>query len=288
MIETVISARRRSVGSMGVGRVLPSVGRRMVGPFTFFDHIGPVEVAPGDDSDVRPHPHIGLATVTYLFDGELLHRDSLGSVQEIRPGAINWMLAGRGIAHSERRPQALRAEPFQLHGIQLWVALPTSHEDAAPSFSHHPADSLPSLDIEGVSVRLMLGSAYRAKSPVPVTSPMFYADAHLTAGDALPIPDDHAERAAYVVDGVVTCGDRQIKAKEMVVFAPGSDPALTTSSSARVVLLGGAPVDGPRHIWWNFVHSSRERIEQAKRDWAERRFAAIPGDDDDLAPLPEG
>ncbi|HTM19485.1 MAG TPA: pirin family protein [Kofleriaceae bacterium] len=284
MIETVVSARRRSVGTLAVARVLPSVGRRSVGPFTFLDHIGPVDLDASVDADVRPHPHIGLATVTYLFDGEFVHRDSLGSVQAIRPGAINWMNAGRGIAHSERLPPERKAG--RLHGIQLWVALPTAHEESEPVFRHHPADALPTLDIEGVAVRLLVGSAYRARSPVATVSPMYYAEVDMGAGDALPMPDDQPERAAYVVEGSVTCGDRTIRARELVVFRAGADPWLTADSAARVMLLGGQPVDGARHIWWNFVSSSRERIEQAKRDWAAGRFAAIPGDDDPV-PLPE-
>jgi redox-sensitive bicupin YhaK (pirin superfamily) len=287
-IELTIEARARKIDSISVGRVLPSPARRLIGPFIFFDHIGPVELGPGQGMDVRPHPHINLATVTYVFDGQILHRDSLGSHQIIQPGAINWMTAGRGIVHSERTPPELRKTGSRLFGIQLWVALPREHEETEPEFHHHPPDTLPGMEEDGVRIRVLAGSAYGATSPVRTFSPLFYVEASLPAGGLLPLPAEHQERAAYVLEGRVCCGAARAEARQMLVFSPGSSPVLRAELASRVVVLGGAPIDGPRHIWWNFVSSSKERIEQAKGDWREGRFPKVPGDEKEFIPLPEG
>jgi redox-sensitive bicupin YhaK (pirin superfamily) len=286
-IEIIIEARPRDLGGLIVGRVLPSVGRRLVGPFIFFDHMRPTEFAPGQAVDVRPHPHINLATVTYLFEGEIVHRDSLGSHQPIRPGAINWMTAGRGIVHSERTPAERRAAGSRMHGIQLWVALPKDDEEVEPDFRHHPAHTLPTLELEGVRLSVLVGSAYGARSPVRTFSSLFYVEAIVPAGSELSLPLEHEERAAYVVEGVVSCGDERAAAGRMLVFSRGGTPVLRGETAARVMLLGGAPLEGPRHIWWNFVSSSKERIEQAKRDWKEGRFPKVPGDEIEFIPLPD-
>lgn len=287
-VELTIEARPRKIDDFTVGRVLPSAARRLVGPFIFFDHIGPAELTPGRGMDVRPHPHINLATVTYLFEGQVLHRDSLGSQQLIQPGAINWMTAGRGIAHSERTPPELRRTGSRLYGIQLWVALPRAHEETEPAFHHHPAQTLPQLEEDGVRLRVLAGSAYGATSPVRTFSPLFYVEASLPAGGLLPLPAEYEERAAYVLEGTVCCDAARAEARQMLVFAPGATPVLRAELASRVMLLGGAPIDGPRQIWWNFVSSSKERIEQAKRDWKEGRFQKIPGDEKEFIPLPEG
>jgi redox-sensitive bicupin YhaK (pirin superfamily) len=272
-----------------VGRVLPAIGQRMVGPFAFFDHMGPAALPPGRGIDVRPHPHINLATVTYLFEGEIEHRDSLGSHQVIRPGEINWMTAGRGIAHSERTPAALRAQGPRAHGIQLWVALPTAHEEAEPAFHHHPAGDLPEVAAPGgVPVRVLVGQAFGATSPVRTFSPMFYVEASLPPGATLPVPDGYRQRAAYAVEGAFRSSDGElVEARRMALFTEGADAAVRAEGPCRVVLLGGEPLDGPRFIWWNFVSSSQQRIEAAKRDWREGRFPRIPGDDVEFIPLPE-
>ena len=285
-IELIIEARKRDLGSITVGRVLPSADRKLVGPFVFFDHMGPATFGPGQGIDVRPHPHINLATVTYLFEGEIVHRDSVGSLQPIRPGAVNWMTAGRGIVHSERTGPECRAAGSRLHGLQLWVALPRAHEETEPEFRHYPADSLPAIDHRNVRLRVLAGSAYGVTSPVRTLSPLFYVEATIPAGEELRLPDDYLERAAYVVEGAVRCGSERIEAARMAVFSPGSSASLRAESTARVALIGGAPLDGERHIWWNFVSSSRERIEQAKRDWKERRFAPVPGETE-FIPLPD-
>jgi redox-sensitive bicupin YhaK (pirin superfamily) len=276
------------LGGFEVRRVLPAAGLQTVGPFIFFDHMGPARLAPGAGVDVRPHPHIGLATVTYLFEGEFLHRDSLGTAQVIRPGDVNWMVAGRGIVHSERTPSDLRRKPggTALHGIQIWIALPKEHEEDVPSFEHHPAASLPERQGEGQRLRLVAGDAFGLRAPVRVFSPMFYLDAVLEAGAVTTLPDDAAERAAYVAEGEVEVEDRCYSTGQMIVFAADARVALRATGNARVMLVGGAPLDGRRHIWWNFVSSSDERIERAKLDWQEQRFAAVPGDDE-RTPLPD-
>ena len=257
-----------------VGRVLPYVRRRMVGPFIFFDHMGPATFEAGRGMDVRPHPHIGLATVTYLFEGEINHRDSLGYLQPIRPGEVNWMTAGRGIAHSERTPDELRATGSTLHGIQLWVALPDEHEEREPSFEHYDASAIPEFDVEGVRVRLIAGTGWGRTSPVITYSPLVYAEMHVAAGTAVPLPPEHGELAAYIVeDG------------NLHVFEDGTRPAFRLDKDAHVMLIGGDPV-GKRHIWWNFVSSSKERIEQAKRDWTDGAFGKVAGDEEEFVPLP--
>jgi len=286
-IEAIVDARPRDVEGLAVRRLLPSSARRLVGPFIFFDHMGPAALAPGHGIDIRPHPHIGLATVTYLFEGELVHRDSLGSLQPIRPGAINWMTAGRGIVHSERTSPVVRMAGSRVHGLQLWVALPLAHERTDPEFQHHPASALPSLTHEGAHIRVLAGTAYGERSPVRTLSPLFYVDAVMPAGCVLPVPHEHEERAAYVVEGSIDCAAERAGPGRLLVFAPGAEVELRTSSDARVILIGGAPIDGERHIWWNLVSSSRERIEQAKRDWQEGRFPKVPGDETEFVPLPE-
>jgi redox-sensitive bicupin YhaK (pirin superfamily) len=286
MAPTIIEGRERDIDGFRLVRVLPNVARRLVGPFIFFDHVGPAELVPGVGLDVRPHPHINLATVTYLFDGEFLHRDSLGNEQVIRPGAINWMTAGRGIVHSERTPPSLRKTGSRLHGLQLWVALPQAHEEVEPSFHHHDAEVFPVVKVDGVTLRVLAGSSFGQTSPVRTLSPLFYVEARLPAGGRLKLPNDHRERAAYVTDGAVACGSERGRPGRMLVFAEGTEPVLEAEGPSRVMLLGGAPLDGPRHVWWNFVSSSKDRIEQAKRDWRDGRFGKVPGDEE-FIPLPE-
>ena len=285
--ELIIEPRLRDLGGFAVRRVLPSLRRRHVGPVVFFDHVGPTEFTPGTGMDVRPHPHINLATVTYLWEGVIDHRDSLGSFQAIRPGAINWMTAGRGIVHSERTPADVRSGAHRLHGIQLWVALPAEREEMAPEFHHHSAESLPRWEQAGCSLQLLAGSAFGAVSPVQVHSPLFYADAVLQAGAELELPGEYPERAAYLVQGSLSLGDQLLTEPQLLVFHPGS-ARLRAASEARVLLFGGTPLESPRHIWWNFVSSSPERIERAKRDWREGRFPLVPGDEQESVPLPEG
>jgi hypothetical protein len=284
--ETVIVPRSRDIGGFEVRRALPSAQRRMVGPFVFFDHMGPALFAPGKGIDVRPHPHIGLATITYLFEGEILHRDSLGTVQPIRPGDVNWMTAGSGIAHSERTGPELRAAGSRLAGIQSWIALPKRHEETAPGFVHFPKAQLPAIEADGVALRLIVGAAFGLKAPVAVFSDMFYADAMLAAGARLVLPAEYEERAIYVADGAIGIAGQSFGEGQLLVFRPGDAIDLRAEAASRVMLLGGAPMDGPRHIWWNFVSSSRERIEQAKADWKAGRFAAVP-EETEFIPLPE-
>ncbi len=288
-IELIIETRARDlVEGFKVRRVLPSRQRRMVGPFIFLDQMGPEVLGAGKGLDVAPHPHIGLATVTYLFAGELLHRDSLGTVQPIRPAEVNWMTAGRGIAHSERTPQAMRARSSELFGIQSWVALPKRYEETEPAFAHHGANELPIIEGEGKRVRLICGSLYGARSPVQTFSDMFYADITLREGARLAVPVEHEERAAYVVEGSIALSSEggTFAAGQLLVFKPGEEIILSAAASARLMLLGGEPLDGKRHIWWNFVSSSRERIEQAKEDWKARRFSPVPEEAESI-PLPE-
>lgn len=287
IVELLIEARRRDIGGFGVKRILPFAKRRMVGPFIFLDEMGPVELPAGQGIDVPPHPHIGLATVTYLFAGEIIHRDSLGVVQAIRPGAVNWMTAGRGIVHSERSGEAERAAARPLHGLQSWVALPLEQEEAEPAFSHHAAEELPQIEGEGYSLRLIAGRTYGESAPVAVYSDLFYLHGELQAGARLSLPEDQPERAVYVVEGGVELGGRQVGPGSLAVVKPGGAPGLTAVRPSRVMLLGGAPLEGRRHIWWNFVSSRPEHIEQAKADWRAGRFAAVPGETE-FVPLPEG
>src|SRR3954454_23609840 len=284
-IAQIIDSRRRDLGGFEVRRILPYGGGRMVGPFIFLDHMGPVQFASGTGIDVRPHPHICLATVTYLFEGEIEHRDSLGIVQTIRPGEVNWMTAGSGIAHSERTGAALRAQGHTLHGLQSWVALPLDAEETEPAFHHFSASQLPVHRQDGVVVRLIAGNAFDLRSPVPVFSSMFYADVVMQAGASLAMPDDHAERAAYIVEGEVEVDGSTFAAGSLLLFEEGKSARLRAVDASRVAVLGGAPLEGPRHIWWNFVASSAERIERAKSDWAKGRFARIPGETE-FIPLP--
>lgn len=286
-INNVIEGQARDLGGFAVRRVLPSIERRMVGPFTFFDEMGAAVFGPGEGLDVRPHPHIGLATVTYLFEGEIIHRDSLGSHQAIRPGEINWMTAGRGIVHSERTSPENRRQGSRLHGLQLWVALPTAHEEVEPSFCHHPGPTLPERDQQGVRLRVLAGKAYGMTSPVETLSSLFYVDAVMPPGSELALPTEHEERAVYVVAGALCCGDQRAEAGRMLVIAKDANLILRADDAARVVMIGGAPLDGARHIYWNFVSSSKQRIEDAKRDWEQNRFPTVPGDELERIPLPE-
>ncbi|MFO7286225.1 MAG: pirin family protein [Gammaproteobacteria bacterium] len=287
MIELVITRRQRSLGGFDVGRVLPYAKRRMVGPFIFLDHMGPLDFGPGipRDVDIRPHPHIGLSTITYLFAGEIMHRDSVGSEQPIRPGEVNWMTAGRGITHSERFERA-RREGGPLHGLQTWVALPVEDEETEPSFAHHGADELPSFDDDGVSGRLIAGALLGLESPVPTHSPMFYVHWQLRAGQRATLPAEHSERALYVVGGWIELGHRRFGEGELLVLDPGYDATFSAVTRATVVGLGGEPV-GPRFIDWNFVSSSKERIEQAKADWRAGRMQLPVGDSEEWIPLPD-
>ena len=287
-VEMVLLPRVHDIGGFEVRRALPAQERQMVGPFIFFDQMGPGEFLAGHGLDVRPHPHIGLATVTYLFDGEIVHRDSLGSQQAIVPGDVNWMRAGRGIAHSERTDTARRAHGNRLFGIQSWVALPKAAEDTAPAFVHHPAADLPAAEEAGLHLRLIAGTGWGLTAPVAVSPPLFYADATLAPGTTLPLPDGHEERAAYVVAGMVEVAGDHFDAGRMLVFRAGDRLTLRAGAvGVRLLLLGGAAMDGPRYMFWNFVASSRERLEQAKDDWRARRFAAVAGDETEFIPLPE-
>ncbi|MGL4295162.1 MAG: pirin family protein [Aestuariivirga sp.] len=286
LIESVIVPRARDLGGFEVRRALPAAERQMVGPFIFFDQFGPVLMRAGQGIDVRPHPHIGLATVTWLFDGSIYHRDSLGSQQPIAPGELNWMTAGRGIVHSERTDAADLARDRQVFGIQSWVALPKAFEDTAPAFEHVAMERLPLIADRGVAVRVVAGSAYGATSPVKTHSDLFYADVRMAAGSVLPLPGDHEERGIYVAEGEIVIADQSFAAGRLLVFRPGDAISVKAQSDARVMLLGGEPMDGPRHIWWNFVSSSKDKIEAAKDDWKRGRFAIVPGDETDFIQLP--
>jgi redox-sensitive bicupin YhaK (pirin superfamily) len=272
-------------GGFVVRRLLPSVQRQAVGPFLFFDHFGPITAGPDDNHDVRAHPHIGLATVTYLFEGAMEHRDSTGAVQRIEPGAINWMTAGRGIVHSERTPADLKHRARRSHGLQLWAALPAADEEIEPSFAHTPAAAIPEIEVGGAMLRVLIGSAFGAVSPVQVRSPTLYLDITLAAGDALPLPEA-TERAVYVVAGSSVTLDGGPVAEHTMQFVPaGAEPLLAAGGDARVVLIGGEPL-GHRHMWWNFVASRKERLVQAADDWAAQRFPPVPGETE-FIPLPD-
>jgi redox-sensitive bicupin YhaK (pirin superfamily) len=286
-IETVIVPRARDIGGFEVRRALPSARRQMVGPFIFWDQMGPAQFPLGEGMDVRPHPHIGLSTLTYLFDGEIMHRDSLGTAQPIRPGEVNWMTAGRGIVHSERTDSELRASGAKLYGIQAWVALPKSAEEVAPGFTHIASQALPTIEGEGKRVRVVAGSLWGETSPVPSFTETVYADAILETGAKLPIPAEHEERAVYVAEGTVSVAGDRFDCGRLLVLHPGDPVTLVAESRARVLVLGGEPMDGPRYIWWNFVASSKEKIEAAKDDWRSKRFAIVPGDEQEFIPLPE-
>ena len=288
-IELLIQGKTHDLGGgFTVRRVLPSARQRMVGPFIFFDHFGPIDVAPGGDGmEVRPHPHIGLATVSYLFDGGIFHRDSLGYAQAIRPGDVNWMTAGRGIAHSERTELAMRQAGFRMHGVQTWVALPKAHEETAPAFEHVEAARLPAWNEGSASLRLIVGTYAGRTAPTTHFSPIFYVAVEMEAGARIVVSPEHAERAAYVAEGEAAIGEDVLAVGDLAVLAPGQPVEIVAGGGgAKVMLCGGATMDGPRHIWWNFVSSSKERIEQAKADWRDGRFGKVPGDAE-FIPLPE-
>jgi hypothetical protein len=287
-IELLIAARSHELGILQVGRVLPAAARRMVGPFIFLDHIGPLTLpAPVPrTADVRPHPHIGLATVTYLFEGEITHRDSLGIGQVIRPGEVNWMTAGRGISHSERF-DGLRATGGPLHGLQAWVALPLEHEEVEPAFEHHGRTELQAREEDGVQIRLIAGAAFGLTSPVQTLSPLFYAHLELQAGATIALPADASERAVYAVTGTITIDGVPVENRSLAVLRTGAVPTLMAREACKVMLLGGEPV-GHRYAWWNFVSSRRERIEQAKQDWSAGRIPLPAADATEWIPLPVG
>jgi hypothetical protein len=285
-IKIIVTPRESDIGGgFLVRRLLPAAELRSLGPFIFFDHLGPATFEPGTGIDVRPHPHIGLATITYLFDGEILHRDNLGCVQPIQPGAINWMTAGRGIAHSERTPPQLRRQAHTLHALQLWVALPAADEETEPAFCHYPAAAIPFLTQEGASVRVLIGSAAGATSPVQTFSPTLYLEVVLEAGATFPLPNDVEERGVYVVSGGVQVGKTAIATHSLAAFETGIEIELVATAECRLVVIGGLPL-GKRIVWWNLAATRRELIEAAKADWREGRFAVIPVETE-FAPLPE-
>ena len=285
-LQLVIEQRRRDLGGFEVGRVLPFPKHRMIGPFIFFDHFGPAEFARGipHSVDVRPHPHIGLSTVTYLFEGEIMHRDSVGSEQPVRPGEVNWMVAGRGITHSERFEKA-RSEGGPMHGIQAWVALPRDDEETAPSFANYAGDALPTIDEPGVWVRVVAGELHGVRARAATHSPMFYGHVKLAQGATMSLPNQYAERAAFVVSGTVNVDGRDFASGQMLVFAPSGDAVIRANAAATLMILGGEPV-GERYVEWNFVSSSKERIEQAKADWRAGRMKLPDLDHDEFIPLP--
>ncbi len=286
-IAHVIVPRSVDLGDFVVRRALPSVQTRMVGPFVFFDHMGPAVFRSGVGIDVRPHPHIGLATLTYLFDGEIMHRDSLGTAIAIRPGEVNLMTAGRGIVHSERTAAERRATGGDLHGLQCWLALPAAQEEADPAFAHHGVEEFPVVRDDDKAVRVVAGSLYGERSPVVTASDTVFADAMLQVGAVLPIDAAHEERAVYVVDGEIEIGGDRFAPGQLLVFRPGDHVTAKAVTGAHVMIVGGAAMDGPRHLWWNFVSSRKERIEQAKAEWAAGRFGKVPGDEIEFIPLPE-
>ncbi len=285
-LELVIVPRTRDLGGFEVRRALPHGKRQMVGPFIFFDQMGPVQFVSGQGMDVRPHPHIGLATVTYLFDGRVMHRDSEGNALEIMPGAMNLMTAGRGIAHSERTPPSARQGGQGMFGIQSWIALPAAQEEIAPSFQHFDVASLPLIEDGGLWARVIAGAAFGKKSPVGMLSPWLYAEVLLEADASAPLDPDQEERAVYVVDGEVEIAGETFAGPRLVVFRPGDRITVKATRRARLMFLGGTAMEGPRYIWWNFVSSRRERIEQAKEDWKTGRFSPVPGETE-FIPLPE-
>ena len=292
-IETLIIPRARDLGGFEVKRALPAPKRQMVGPFIFFDQAGPAEFLTGQGIDVRPHPHIGLGTVTYLYRGDFHHRDSIGTDQVILPGAVNWMVAGKGVTHSERTSDQGRQGPHSLYGIQTWIALPENREDMDPIFEHHGKDTLPEIEAEGVTAKLILGHAYGEKAPATLYSETFYLDVVLIAGARFPLPDDHEDRGLYITEGSVSIAGQEFQAGQMMVFRPGDRISIAAGDTgARIMVLGGETLNGPRYIWWNFVASSREKIEAAKAawregDWDHGRFRLPPGDDSEFIPAPD-
>jgi redox-sensitive bicupin YhaK (pirin superfamily) len=287
-IKQVVVPRTADLGDgFTVKRALPSAQSRMVGPFVFFDHFGPAVFKSGHGLDVRPHPHIGLATVTYLFDGEIMHRDSLGTAAPIKPGEVNWMTAGRGIVHSERTGQERRTHDDSLHGLQMWVALPADKEEIPPDFAHYAVKDFPMLNDAGKSVRIVVGQAFGKRSPVLTTSDTLFADAYLKAGSSMPLDADHEERAIYVIDGEIDISGDKFGAGRLLVFKPGDGITMRALTDTHLGIFGGAALDGPRHVWWNFVSSRKERIDQAKAEWAAGHFQKVPGDEIEFIPLPE-
>ncbi|MEM6381144.1 MAG: pirin family protein [Pseudomonadota bacterium] len=285
-VETIIVPRARDLGGFEVRRALPSGKRQMVGPFIFFDQMGPAEFLVGGGIDVRPHPHIGLATVTYLFDGEISHKDSLGSDLVIKPGELNLMTAGQGIVHSERATENTRAFGGKMFGIQSWIALPENVEESEPAFLHYGADQLPMINDHGLSVRVIAGELAGVKAPTETTWPTLYADAVLAAGARLPLDTTYEDRAIYTLKGTVQIAGDSFEPGQLLVFKPGDPVHITATTDARFMVVGGAPMDSKRYIWWNFVSSSKERIEQAKEDWKQGRFDTVPGDAEEFIPLP--
>lgn len=285
VIDLVITPNTRDLGGFSVRRVLPASERKLVGPFIFFDEMGPADFPPGEGINVRPHPHIGLATVTYLFEGEMLHRDSLGYVQPIRPGAVNLMTAGRGIVHSERTDPAVQASGQHLHGIQIWMALPETLAESEPAFEHYPAERLPTFARPGASGAVIMGEAYGLSSPVRTFARTLYIHCDLERGARFDLPENVPELGVYAVAGRVDVGDCTLSAGTLGVLHAGATAAIEASETSRLIVIGGENV-GDRHIWWNFVASSRERIERAKQDWLDSRFASVPGDDE-FIPLPD-
>jgi len=286
-LETVIVPRAKDLGGFEVRRALPAAQRQMVGPFIFLDQFGPVLMQAGQGIDVRPHPHIGLATVTWLFDGVIYHRDSLGSTQPIAPGELNWMTAGSGIVHSERTPALELERSRKVFGLQSWVALPKKSEGKQPTFAHVAADNLPKFEDKARTVRIVAGSLFGATSPVKAESDLFYADAKLLAGAAIPLPAEHVERAIYIAEGAVDIAGQRHEAGRLLVFREGDEIVIRAVDDSRFMMLGGEPMDGPRHIWWNFVSSSKDLIEAAKEDWRRGRFGVVPSDEKDFIPLPD-
>jgi redox-sensitive bicupin YhaK (pirin superfamily) len=286
MIATLLKPRVRDLGSFQVQRLLPAFPDKMVGPFIFFDHFGPVSFAAGQGVDVRPHPHIGLATVTYLFEGSQVHRDSLGTVQRIEPGDVNWMTAGAGIVHSERTAPQERTTGHRLHGLQSWVALPKSHEQAKPSFSHHAKQTLPQISLPGAKMQLIAGTAFGQRAPTPTFSPIFYVAAEMAGGAAFDLPPEHEQRAVYPVEGGLRVSGEPLPLRHMAVLEPWTTVRIEADSAARFVLLGGAKMDGDRLIWWNFVASSKELIDAAATRWRAQEFPPVP-DETEFIPLPE-
>lgn len=285
-VEMVVNGRKRDIGGFAVRRILPFAKKRMVGPFIFLDEMGPVEFLGGDGIDVLPHPHIGLSTLTYLFDGSMMHRDSTGVEMEILPGDVNWMTAGSGVAHSERSTREGRARGGNMAGLQAWVALPADREEDRASFEHRARGDLPLIEGEGKKIRLIGGSMFGKTSPLGVSSPLIYADIALQTGTKLPVDPDYEERAVYVLSGSVRVGNEIYEPHGLMVLRPGATVTITALVDTRLVILGGEPLEGPRHIWWNFVSSSKERIEQAKADWREGRFEKVVNDAEEFVPLP--
>jgi len=286
VVELVLNGKRAAVGDFEVVRALPQVARRLVGPFCFLDHLGPAELVAREGGGVGPHPHIGLATVTYLFEGDTLHRDSLGTVQRIRPGDVNWMSAGRGIVHSERTPPERVGQRVRTHGLQLWVALPADQEESAPSFQHADRDALPFVEAGGVALRLVLGAWKALRSPIQVASPTLFAVAQLEPGATLEVPAEATERALYVVSGAVGLDGASLEAHQLAVLTPGAVASVSALTPSTLALIGGEPLDGPRFMLWNWVSSRKERLEQARLDWKEGRLPLIPGDSDERIPGP--